>query len=308
MTVDAVAAHERRLATLDPLLPGTHPLPEVRPDDVRLAVNGAVGIARLDRPDPTSIEATWGAAEQHRLLARVGGPDPVAAMSELLTRWRALVPAQPGAAGPDTEALLSWPSRDVAMTSLFLAHGLTPQTVVAVRPAGRSRPAVGGGATVRPIAPPDLDATTALWLELIRWDAQFGTGCVERPATAGALRDALGRPDLWTWVAEVDGRVDGLLMIDPPERAGWVAPMTAAAPAGYLGCLVVTGRRRGHGAGAALVHAGHRALDAAGAGVTLLHYAGLNPLSAPFWHRCGYRPLWTTWRVSPAARLRSATL
>ncbi|MGH3681254.1 MAG: GNAT family N-acetyltransferase, partial [Natronosporangium sp.] len=167
-------------------------------------------------------------------------------------------------------------------------------------------------ATVRPAAPPDLDAATALWLELIRWDAQFGTGCVERPATARvfrqALRDALGRPEPWTWVAQVDGRVVGLLMIDPPERAGWVAPMIAAAPTGYLGGLVVTGRRRGTGAGAALVRAGHRALDAAGAGVTLLHYAGLNPLSAPFWHQCGYRPLWTTWRVSPAARLGLATL
>lgn len=101
---------------------------------------------------------------------------------------------------------------------------------------------------------------------------QFGTTCVERPATAQVLRQevraALGRDEPWTWVAEVDGQLTGLLMIDPPERAGWVAP-----------------------------------LDAAGAAVTLLHYAGLNPLSGPFWHRCGYRPLWTTWRVSPAARL-----
>lgn len=87
----AVAGHESRLAGVDPLLPLAHPLPERRPDDVRLAVNGAVGLARIDRPDPAAIEATWGAAEQHRLVPRVGGPD--------------LVPAQPGAAGPDTEAL-----------------------------------------------------------------------------------------------------------------------------------------------------------------------------------------------------------
>jgi hypothetical protein len=55
--------------------------------------------------------------------------------------------------------------------------------------------------------------------------------------------------------------------------------------------------------GAALVRRGHGDLDAAGVDVTLLHYAGLNPLSGPFWHRCGYRPLWTGWQARPASRL-----
>lgn len=36
-------------------------------------------------------------------------------------------------------------------------------------------------------------------------------------------------------------------------------------------------------------------------------YAGANPLSAPFWHRCGYRPLWTSGPVRPAARLGPVT-
>jgi len=35
-----------------------------------------------------------------------------------------------------------------------------------------------------------------------------------------------------------------------------------------------------------------------------LHYAQLTPLSAPFWNRMGYRPLWTGWEVRPAASLR----
>jgi hypothetical protein len=45
-------------------------------------------------------------------------------------------------------------------------------------------------------------------------------------------------------------------------------------------------------------------LDARGMDTTLLHYAQLNPLSAPFWNRMGYRPLWTGWEVRPAASLR----
>ena len=45
-------------------------------------------------------------------------------------------------------------------------------------------------------------------------------------------------------------------------------------------------------------------LDARGVDITLLHYAQLNPLSAPFWSRMGYRPLWTGWEVRPTASLR----
>ena len=45
-------------------------------------------------------------------------------------------------------------------------------------------------------------------------------------------------------------------------------------------------------------------LDTSGVNITLLHYAQLNPLSAPFWGRMGYRPLWTGWEVRPAASLR----
>jgi GNAT superfamily N-acetyltransferase len=61
--------------------------------------------------------------------------------------------------------------------------------------------------------------------------------------------------------------------------------------------------RRGTGVGTALVEHLHRELDAIGVSVTLLHHAQLNPLSAPFWHRMGYRPLWTSWEVRPAASL-----
>ena len=45
-------------------------------------------------------------------------------------------------------------------------------------------------------------------------------------------------------------------------------------------------------------------LDARGVDLTLLHYSQVNPLSVPFWHRMGYRPLWSTWEARPAATLR----
>jgi GNAT superfamily N-acetyltransferase len=113
----------------------------------------------------------------------------------------------------------------------------------------------------------------------------------------------LAREAPWTWVAEVDGRLAGMLTVTPPDLAGWVAPFSSAASPAYLGTTAVLPARRGAGVGAALVRHAHATLDLAGVELTLLHYNGLNPLSGPFWHRSGYRPLWIWWEVRPASRL-----
>ncbi|MPZ27571.1 MAG: N-acetyltransferase [Micromonosporaceae bacterium] len=157
-----------------------------------------------------------------------------------------------------------------------------PETVIAARPGGRPVPDPAGGAAagspVRPIRPDDLDAATGLWLAEVRWDAQFGPA-TERPSTTRAirqqLRDVLSRDQPWTWVAEdAAGGPAGLLVVNPPERAEWIARLTSAAPVGYLSCLVVAAGRRGGGLGGALVRQAHAALDAAGVGVTAhRHYA-----------------------------------
>ena len=101
------------------------------------------------------------------------------------------------------------------------------------------------------------------------------------------------------------GRPVGLLVVEPPGEAGWVAPMVKIQPAAYLQTMFVRPQERGTGVGAALVAAAHQALDRLAVRVTLLHHAQVNPVSGPFWSRMGYRPLWTTWEVRPAAALRT---
>jgi GNAT superfamily N-acetyltransferase len=149
----------------------------------------------------------------------------------------------------------------------------------------------------------DLEVAIGLQWELARWNRQFG-GREPRPSTEAnsrrILRGRLAATSSWTWVAEVAGAVTGLVVVTPPERADWVAASVASGPVAYVGCLVVGAGYRGDGVGAALVATAHAALDAAGVGVTLLHYYAMNPLSVPFWHRCGYRPLWTEWSRRPA--------
>jgi len=135
----------------------------------------------------------------------------------------------------------------------------------------------------------------------------FG-GPVWRAGTARLVREeirnSLTRPATWTWLAEHAGHAVGLLVAQPPQDSGWIAGMTSAAPAAYLQTMFVDSRERGTGIGAALVRHLHARLDAAGVAVTLLHHSQVNPLSAPFWYRMGYRPLWTSWEARPATALR----
>ncbi|ONK11512.1 GNAT family N-acetyltransferase [Streptomyces sp. MP131-18] len=287
-----------RPRALDPLLPRAIPLPRPAAGDVLLCVPGAAGVYRRKRPDPESFDASWCAADRHELHADLTGPDRAAALDALLTAWEEhLVPWPPGA---DAEAVFTWPSRDAALVPVLRGHGLTPQRVAAVRPAGRTVPwpRRAPEACVRPLGPADLDAAAALWLAELHWEAQFGS-CVIRPSTARnvgrQLAGALG------WVAEAGGRVVGLLAVEDPRRTAWAARLARARHPGYLTSLMVTPAYRGSGIGTALVRTAHAALEEAGCTVTMLHYAALNPLSGPFWHRCGYRPLWTTW-TGPAHR------
>jgi predicted N-acetyltransferase YhbS len=312
MTGDAdavLAAHNRRLRGLDPLIPDAAPL-HPSPEGATLAAADGAGVVVRNRPDPQTLDATWTTALEERITLRVGERDPAATMAELLAAW---VARRDPVDEADSAAIVSWPSRDAAMTRVFLRHGLVPKSVVAVRPGRRpgtlaaAVPDPGAGLSIRAAGPGDLDAAEALQVELIRWDEQFGA-MAERPSTVDALRTdlagSLAKDPTWTWIAEAGDRAVGLLRVSPPEEAAWIAPVVARAPVAYLSCLVVTATWRGSGVGAALVARAHAALDAAGVAVTLLHYAALSPLSPPFWHRAGYRPLWTAWHAKPAARLR----
>ena len=293
--------HGSRLRHLDPLLPDFVPLPEAGPEDVRLEVPGGIGLARLIRADPSTLDGTWNPAERHMLLARIGN-DPAGVMETLLSRWSKTVHTRTAAA--DSAALVNWPSRDVLLTPTFLAHGLAPRSVLAIRLAGRESP---GGATdvvVRRANEADLDAAVAMELELVRWNQVLGQ-MTERPNTAELIRakhTAEGRP--WSWLAEVDGTPVGLLNVLDPDHAPWASGTSSAGRAVYVSDLMVLPGSRGAGAGTALVRHVHRELDRAGFNAALLHYLGMNPLAGPFWHRCGYRPLTTTWEVRPASHLR----
>ena len=304
----------RRWHALDPLLPDPSALPAgcgqplvVNGDGGRMA---GLGVCVHQHVPPESLNQTWGAADRFTLVPRLAGQDVAAPADQLLSQWRDHLGQLGATRGPDTSASVVWPSLDITGVRALLRHGLQPVTVIAARTRPGGPPAAPRGAhgvTIRDAGPGDEERVAELELRLIRYDMHFG-GPVWRAATSRLVRDeiraSLARAESWTWLAERAGQPVGLLVAQPPSEAGWVAGMTSRSPAAYLQTMFVDGRERGTGIGAALVRSLHTRLDGMGVAVTPLHHSQVNPLSAPFWYRMGYRPLWTSWEARPASALR----
>jgi GNAT superfamily N-acetyltransferase len=302
----------QRLLALDPLLPlQAAPGTGCGTEFVATGADGKLtGIAGCDHwtDKPGSISLTWGAARRFTLRPRIAGPDIPGALDQLLTEWRDHLQEEPTAAEDDTAAMVNWPSRDVEGVRTLQRHGLIPLAVLAARTPRRTaaQEPLPDGVTIRRATPDDLEVVTDFGFELVKYDAYFGE-VTERPETRDGLREGsaslLAGPEPWVWLAERDGRAIGLVAVEKPEAAAWVAPYTRLTPAAYLQQGFVLATARAGGIGARLTERYHAEADAADIAVSLLHYSQSNPLSVPFWSQLGYRPLWTAWAARPARTL-----
>jgi GNAT superfamily N-acetyltransferase len=298
----------RRWQGLDRLLPPRAELPEgCAAPFVATGTNGRpAGLAACchEHVKSGTLSQTWGMADRFSLVARLREADTSAALDDLIGQWRDHLADLPGTCADDTAAMITWPARDVSGVTTLLRHGLQPITVIAARPARPEaavpRPAGGESLVIREAGPADLDVVTELEMGVIRYDALFGAAIL-RPATEELVRAetqaALAVRPARAWLAEQDGEPVGLVHVQPPEESRWITGMTRAGVTVYLQTMFVRPGDRGGGVGEALVRHLHAVLDAGGVDTMLLHYAQLNPLSAPFWSRMGYRPLWTGWEV-----------
>ena len=310
----------RRWQGLDRLLPPRAELPDgCAAPFVAAGTNGrpaGLAVCRHEHVPDGALNQTWGTADRFSLIARLREADTSAALDDLLGQWRDHLACLPGTGAGDTAAMITWPARDVSGVNTLLRHGMQPLTVIAVRPAAPGSAGAEPAGTVttgneslviREAGPADLDAVTEFEMGVIRFDALFGSAVV-RPATEGLVRAetqaALAARPAWAWLAERGGELAGLVNVQPPQQSRWITGMTRSGVTAYLQTMFVRPGERGHGVGAALVGHAHAVLDARGVDTTLLHYAQLNPLSAPFWNRMGYRPLWTGWEARPAVSLR----
>jgi GNAT superfamily N-acetyltransferase len=318
----AAALVARRWQRVDPLLPAPAGMLAVGAGHLVVVAAGgervASGACRHSTPAPESLDLTWGAAHRFELAVQIGGPDIATPLDLLLSQWREHLDGVPGTNDADSAAVITWPSRDIGGVKTLVSRGFAPLAVIAARPTryGSGSAAIErnddtvqmpSDVSIRRARPGDTEELVRLGLEVIRFDGQV-SAVIERPGTAAALRRELGQlaagPESWVWLAERRGRAIGMLVAERPETARWIAPLVSAAPVAYLLLMGVAADQRGAGIGAAMVARLHREVEVSGVAVTLLHYAQVNPLSAPFWSQQGYRPLWTVWEATPTWAFR----
>ncbi|WP_410597113.1 GNAT family N-acetyltransferase [Amycolatopsis sp. lyj-23] len=299
-----LAAHRARFAAVDALLPPAAPPADGERLDAATADGTRVtGVVQRQRLAPGDVPMLWSAADTWQLFPYVGatGTEGVDLLLRALQRRLAAE-----AIDDDSACVVVWPSRDAEAIRAFLDHGLVPLSAVGVRTA--PPPAPEPGVAVRRAGPGDFDA--ALELATATFDYTGLVAAPRRPNTAEllapSLRDALAAAEPAVWLAEAAGELRAFAhcaWIDavPGSEAGELLP---PGRWGYVNNVVTAPGERGGGFGRALMAHVHRELHLGGATRTYLYYNPTNPLSSVFWHRQGYRPLWTTWEVRPASALR----
>ncbi|MFK0246210.1 GNAT family N-acetyltransferase [Amycolatopsis azurea] len=290
-----------RFAALDPLLPPPPPLPRGE----LVEAGGATGTIAHVRFAAGSWQRLWSPAHL-QILSAVLPRDACAGMSALLSAWRERV--APADAEPDSSCSVTWPSRDVEVARTLLDHGLAPQLALAVRAPAKGEAYSVPGVTVRKSSGGDLEEIVALRFEELRYTSFVGHGVV-RPGAEALLAEEVRRGLQFggrIWLAEEEGVTVGMVTSGKrsPIPGDALAGRLPPGEWGYLGTLAVTAAARGRGIGRALTAAAHDELFSPSLRGTFVSYNPANPLSPVFWHRQGYRPLWTTWAASPAAALR----
>lgn len=294
---DLAADQTQRHASIDPLLPlATVPGP------------GRALVAAL--PDGTQItgmlDVRTDRGTQVWALTPFVGRHGGEAMEAVLRALRARLDHTPTPA--ESVCTLTWPSRDAECTRPLLDHGLLPVLALGVRT--RSSPLTvprTASIAVRQAGPRDVGAVERLARahSALRSGKPPWTACC---AEDTSLADALNSPGR-VWVAErglpAGGPIVGMVQVGEahpgsPEFAG----LLPEGRWGRLARISVHPKVRGHGVGRALADTAHDALARAGLERSTIWYSPLDPVASVFWHRQGYRPLWTVWQCRPASALR----
>jgi ribosomal protein S18 acetylase RimI-like enzyme len=162
----------------------------------------------------------------------------------------------------------------------------------------------GPGFRVRHARAADVEALVELRMAELRYAALVGPAVVRpgaREVMAAEVTQAM-RFGAQLWLAEESGVPVGMAActIVSPRPDNAVEGRLRPGDWGYFDTLAVAPEARHRGVGRALAAAAQGELLRAGVRGIFLFYHVANPLSPVFWHRQGYRPLWTTWARQPA--------
>ncbi|WP_282852747.1 GNAT family N-acetyltransferase [Gulosibacter sediminis] len=275
--------------------------PYTRPEGERMHAAGSlVGVASEVRPDPGASWSIFNPPVVDELVVRgadTSGEDPEAPaggdLAALLDAWATGAPT-------GVPLQLELPVALRGAPAVLAARGFTPVSTFAVRRVeGEPRPSAWAskpGRKLREVTAEDRAGVAGLLEELHAADADAATGAWAHPQLREHLLDYAGRVvdvPVLAVIAEYFGLVAGVANFAAP---GTVAPRTSRERELYVQFTAVTRRLRAGGVGAALVGELDARARAAGAELLAVDFGALNPESAPFWLRQGFRPLTTMWR------------
>jgi ribosomal protein S18 acetylase RimI-like enzyme len=147
---------------------------------------------------------------------------------------------------------------------------------------------------VRRAVADDLEAATALDLELPRHQARSPVfSPLALPTVTDEDREQflseLGDPEVALFVAEIDTKLVGELLMVPVQRSSMHIGLARPERAAFLTFAATLPEARGSGAGLALTNAGLAWAREQGYPVTVVDWRETNLLASRFWPRRGFR-------------------
>jgi ribosomal protein S18 acetylase RimI-like enzyme len=185
------------------------------------------------------------------------------------------------------------PATDSALVDAWFRLSFGVQHASGIQETPESTDVSPLGAVVRHAVADDIDAAMAIDLELPRHQTRSPVFSPIAPSVTDEDREQflaeIDDPAVALFVAEIEGKVVGELLMVPVERSSMHVGLARPERAAFLGFAATRPESRGSGAGLALTNAGLAWAREHGYPVTVVDWRETNLLASRFWPARGFR-------------------
>jgi ribosomal protein S18 acetylase RimI-like enzyme len=187
------------------------------------------------------------------------------------------------------------PATDPELVDAWFRLSFGAQHAAGIQDTPESTPHPPDGVIVRPAAAEDIDAATAIDLELPR--VQDRSPVFSRVPAPTSITDEdreeflsdIDDEETALFVAEIDGKLVGELLMVPVEKSSMHVGLARPERAAFLAYAATLPEARGSGAGLGLTSAGLTWAREHGYPVTVVDWRETNLLASRFWPARGFR-------------------
>jgi ribosomal protein S18 acetylase RimI-like enzyme len=186
------------------------------------------------------------------------------------------------------------PTADPALVDAWFRLSFGAQHAAGIQETPGSTAGPSPNVVVRRAVAPDVEAATALDLELPRHQERSPVFSPPAPTTLTEddreqFLSEIEDPEVALFLAEIDGRAVGELLMVPVERSSMHVGLARPERAAFLTFAATLPEARGSGAGVALTNAGLDWAREQGYPVVVVDWRETNLLASRFWPRRGFR-------------------